>query len=60
MKKNGKATPKTNRTTAQVKARSYHPTKSELEKDLSIPDATPEKLARAVANYDPRKPNSGG
>ena len=36
-------------------ASKHHPTKSELEKDLSIPDATPEKLARAVANYTPNK-----
>ena len=59
--------PKEKRNAKPNKARStqwaaskHHPTKSELEKDLSIPDATPEKLARAVANYDPRKPNSGG
>ena len=32
-------------------ASKYHPTKAELEEDLSIPDATPEKLAKAVANY---------
>ena len=32
-------------------ASKHHPTKAELEEDLSIPDATPEKLARAVANY---------
>ena len=53
------ANPKKARST-QWAASKHHPTKSELEKDLSIPDATPEKLARAVANYDPRKPNSGG
>ena len=32
-------------------ASKHHPTKVELEKDLSIPDSTPEKLARAVSNY---------
>ena len=59
MKEKGNAKPKTTRF-AQWDASKYHPTRSELEKDLSIPDATPEKLARAVANYKPRKPNSGG
>ena len=29
----------------------YYPTKAELEQDLRIPGATPEKLAKAVANY---------
>ena len=58
-KENRNANPKKDRST-QWAASKHHPTKSELEKDLSIPDATPEKLARAVANYDPRKPNSGG
>ena len=57
MDENGKAKPKTTRST-QWDASNHHPTKAELEKDLSIPDSTPEKLARAVANYDPRKPNS--
>ena len=32
-------------------ASKHHPTNVELEKDLSIPDSTPEKLARAVSNY---------
>ena len=32
-------------------ASKHHPTKADLEEDLSIPDATPEKLAKAVANY---------
>ena len=50
MKEKGNAKPKTTRST-QWDASKYHPTKSELEKDLSIPDATPEKLAKAVANY---------
>ena len=53
------ANPKKARST-QWAASKHHPTKSELEKDLSIPDSTPEKLARAVASYDPRKPNSVG
>ena len=43
----------------RVKPRNYHPTRAELEEDLSIPDATPEKLAKAVAKYGPRNPNSG-
>ena len=51
-----KISPRSTRWTASK----HHPTKAELEKDLSIPDATPEKLARAVAKYGPRKPNSGG
>ena len=59
MKGKRNATPKQGRST-RWDASKYHPTKSELEKDLSIPDATPEKLARAVAKYGPRKPNSGG
>ena len=32
----------------------YQPSKAELEADMSIP-TTPEKLLRAVINYDPRK-----
>ena len=36
-------------------ASKHHPTKADLEKDLSIPDATPEKLAKAVANYKSNK-----
>ena len=50
MDENGKAKPKTTRST-QWDASNHHPTKAELEEDLSIPDATPEKLAKAVANY---------
>ena len=41
-------------------ASKHHPTKAQLEEDLSIPDATPEKLAKAVANYDLRKSKSRG
>ena len=54
MKEKRKAQPKTTRST-QWDASKHHPTKYELEKDLSIPDATPEKLARAVANYNRNK-----
>ena len=54
MKDKRNAKPKKARST-QWGASKHHPTKSELEKDLSIPDATPEKLARAVANYKPNK-----
>ena len=50
MKKNGSAKPKGTRP-AHWDASKHHPTKAELEEDLSIPDATPEKLAKAVANY---------
>ena len=60
MKKKGNIHNKTSSRSTRWDASTHHPTKSELEKDLSIPDATPEKLARAVANYDPSKPNSGG
>ena len=60
MKKKGNIHNKISPRSTQWAASKHHPTKSELEKDLSIPDATPEKLARAVSNYDPRKPNSGG
>ncbi len=35
----------------QWDASKHHPTKADLEEDLSIPEATPEKLAKAVANY---------
>ena len=31
-----------------VKPYSYQPTREELEEDVSIPDTTPEELARAV------------
>ena len=31
-----------------VKPCAYQPSKAELEADVSIPDATPEQLARAV------------
>ena len=48
------AKPKKARSTRWA-ASKHHPTKSELEKDLSIPDATPEKLVRAVANYKSNK-----
>ncbi len=41
--------------TLKVKPRNYHPTKAELEEDLSIPEATPEKLAKAVINYNRNK-----
>ena len=50
MKKDGNAKPKSTRSTRWA-ASKHHPTKAELKKDLSIPDATPEKLARAVSNY---------
>ena len=60
MKKKGNVHNKTSSQSTRWDASKHHPTKAELEEDLSIPDATPEKLARAVANYDPRKPNSGG
>ena len=60
MKEKGRVYKKTRPRTIRWDASKHHPTKSELEKDLSIPDATPEKLARAVANYYPRKPNSEG
>ena len=49
--KDPKEKPKRGLPTVKVKPSKHHPTKSELEKDLSIPDATPEKLARAVSNY---------
>ena len=32
----------------RVKPCGYQPSKAELEADVSIPDATPEQLARAV------------
>ena len=60
MKKTGNIHNKTSSRFSRWDASKHHPTKSELEKDLSIHDATPEKLARAVSNYDPRKPKSGG
>ena len=55
MKKKGNIHNKTSPRSTRWAASKHHPTKSELEKDLSIPDATPEKLARAVANYKPNK-----
>ena len=59
MKEKGATRNKTSPRSTRWDASKHHPTKADLEKDLSIPDATPEKLAKAVANYDPRKPNSG-
>ena len=50
MKEKRNAKPKKARST-RWDASNHHPTKAELEKDLSIPDATPEKLARAVSNH---------
>lgn len=35
----------------------YHPTKEELEEDISIPDATPEELAAALFGRHPRRKN---
>ena len=51
MKKKGNIHKKISPRSTRWDARKHHPTKSELEKDLRIPGATPEKLARAVANY---------
>ena len=34
--------------TVRIRPASYYPTKAELEEDVSIPDATPEELARVV------------
>ena len=51
MKEKGTTRNKTSPRPIRWDASKHHPTKAELEKDLSIPDATPEKLARAVANY---------
>ena len=50
MKEKRNAKPKRTRST-RWDASKYHPTKAELDEDLSIPDSTPEKLAKAVANY---------
>ena len=51
MKEKGKIHKKTGPRSTRWAASKYHPTKAELDEDLSIPDATPEKLARSVANY---------
>ena len=51
MKKKGNIHNKISPRSTRWAASKHHPTKSELEKDLRIPDATPEKLARAAANY---------
>ena len=51
MKKTGNIHNKTSSRSSRWDASKHHPTKAELEKDLSIPDSTPEKLARAVSNY---------
>ena len=42
------------RKTVLRKPSSYQPSKAELEADVSIP-TTPDKLLRAVINYNPRK-----
>ena len=54
MKKNGSMHAKKGRPD-RWDASKHHPTKAELEEDLSIPEATPEKLAKAVSDYDPNK-----
>ena len=60
MKKKGNIHNKISPRSTRWDASKHHPTKAELEEDLSMPDATPEKLAKAVINYNPRKNNSGG
>ena len=51
MKEKGNIHKKTSSRSTRWDASKHHPTRSELEKDLRIPDATPEKLAKAVSNY---------
>ena len=50
MKEKRNAKPKKSRSSRWA-ASKHHPTKADLEKNLSIPDTTPERLAKAVANY---------
>ncbi len=51
MKKKGNIHKKTSPRPIRWDASKHHPTKVELEEDLRIPGSTPEKLAKAVANY---------
>ena len=51
MKEKGKIHNKTSPRSSRWDASKHHPTKVELEEDLRIPGSTPEKLAKAVADY---------
>ena len=48
MQRQGRCTP----ATVTVNPRDHHSTKAELEKDLSIPDATTGKLVQAVIRHN--------
>ena len=36
-------------------ARKHQPTKTEMEEKIQLPGATPEKLVKALIDYNPRK-----
>ena len=40
---------------AKWDARKHQPTKTEMEEKITLPGATPEKLAKALIDYDPRQ-----